>query len=58
MQADELYPNHIRWNYKNFFEAFERVSAEKVLFRGAISNGLRIGGLCSMMTGIHDYMKE
>ena len=53
-----MYPEQARWNYKNFVEAFERIAHERALFRGAVANGLRIGALCSVMTGIHDYIKE
>ena len=53
-----MYPEKARWNYKNFVEAFERIGHEGALLRGAVANGLRIGALCSVMTGVHDYIKE
>lgn len=53
-----MYPEKARWNYKNFVEAFERIGHEKALMRGSVANGLRIGALCSVMTGVHDYCKE
>lgn len=31
---------------------------EGALFRGAIPNGLRIGAICSSMTGVFDLVKE
>ena len=35
-----------------------RVSEEGALFRGAIANGLKLGGLVAVSTGVFDWLKE
>lgn len=58
MQVDEMYPQGYRRNYKNFLDGLMRATEEGVLLRGAVANGLRIGLLCSTMTGVFDWCKE
>lgn len=35
-----------------------KVTQEGAIFRGAFANGLKLGGIVSLATGIMDYMKE
>jgi hypothetical protein len=35
-----------------------RVSEEGALFRGAVANGLKLGGLVAVSTGCYDWIKE
>ena len=58
MQADEMYPDGYRRNYKNFLDGFLKATDEGVLFRGALANSLRIGTLACSMTGVYDWCKE
>jgi hypothetical protein len=58
MQVDEMYPKVYRRNYKNFLDFMMRACDEGVLLRGAIANGLRVGMICSSMTGVYDWCKE
>jgi hypothetical protein len=58
MQADDLYPERARRNYKGFLDGLQKVMEEKSLFRGSIANGLRVGALCASMTSIFDLCKE
>ena len=58
MQVDELYPEQVRWNYKNFVDGLTKVAEEGALFRGCIPHGLKLGGLVSVATGVYDYIKE
>lgn len=58
MQADDLYPDQAKRNYRNFSHGFSECLHEGVLFRGALANGLRIGALACSMTSLYDYCKE
>uniref|UniRef100_A0A7S3IUP8 ADP/ATP translocase n=2 Tax=Strombidium inclinatum TaxID=197538 RepID=A0A7S3IUP8_9SPIT len=58
MQADELYPEQCRRNYKNFADGFMKVAEEGALFRGAGANGLKFVGLVAAATGIYDSIRE
>lgn len=58
MQADELYPDRAKRNYKNFLDGLYKVMEERSLFRGSIANGARIAALASSMTSIFDLCKE
>jgi solute carrier family 25 oxoglutarate transporter 11 len=58
MQVDEMYPEQCRRNYKNFADGLVKVAEEGALFRGALANGLRIGGILTCAAGIHDWIKE
>lgn len=58
MQVDEMYPEQCRRNYKNFADGIIKVAQEGALFRGALANGMKLGGLVSVSTGIYDWMKE
>jgi solute carrier family 25 (mitochondrial oxoglutarate transporter), member 11 len=58
MQADEMYPEQCRRNYKNFADGLIKVAQEGALFRGALANGMRLGGLTAVSTGVYDWMKE
>lgn len=58
MQVDEMYHEGYRRNYKSFVDGLIKATDEGVLMRGALANGLRIGAICSSMTGIYDWCKE
>lgn len=58
MQADELYPDQCKRNYKNFIDGFIKTAEEGALFRGALANGLKLAGLVSVASGSYDWMKE
>ena len=58
MQVDEMYPEQCRRNYKSFADGLVKVAEEGALFRGALANGLKIGGILTCATGIHDWLKE
>jgi len=58
MQVDEMYPDGYRRNYKSFVDGIIKATDEGVLMRGAVANGLKIGMICSSMTGIYDWCKE
>lgn len=58
MQADEMYPEACRRNYKNFADGLVKVAQEGALFRGALANGLKLGGMVSVASGTFDWMKE
>ena len=58
MQADEMYPEQCRRNYKSFIDGLIKVSEEGALFRGSLANGLRIGGILAGASGSYDWMKE
>jgi solute carrier family 25 oxoglutarate transporter 11 len=58
MQADEMYPEKCRRNYKSFIDGLIKVSEEGALFRGALANGLKIAGLVSAASGSYDWVKE
>lgn len=58
MQADEMYPEQCRRNYKSFAEGIVKVAQEGALFRGALANGLRLAGMASAGAGTYDWMKE
>ena len=58
MQADELYPEKARRNYKSFIDGLIKVTEEGALFRGAIANGLKLAAMVSLGGGVNDWMKE
>ena len=58
MQAEEMYPEQCRRNYKNVVDGLIRVMDEGTLMRGSIANGLKIGALCASMTNVYDWCKE
>lgn len=58
MQVDEMYPEQCRRNYKNFADGIIKVAQEGALFRGALANGMRIGGLGAVSSACYDWMKE
>ena len=53
-----MYPEQCRRNYKNFADGIVKVAQEGALFRGALANGLKLGGLVSVAAGTYDWMKE
>ena len=57
MQVDEMYPERARRNYSSFIDGFIKC-AEGALFRGALANGLKLGGMVAIASGCYDYMKE
>lgn len=58
MQADGMYPESQRRNYKNFVDGLVKVTQEGALFRGGMANGLKLGGIVCLASGILDFMKE
>lgn len=58
MQVDDLYKKEARRNYKSFYDGFLKASEEGALFDGCIANGLRIAGLVTAATNMHDFIKE
>lgn len=58
MQADEMYPEQCRRNYRNVLHGFTRCIDEGVLMRGAIANGGKLAALCASMTCVYDWCKE
>jgi hypothetical protein len=58
MQVDDLYPEHCKRNYRNFFDGFVKTAQEGALFRGAIANGLKVAMIATPMTCLFDYLKE
>lgn len=58
MQADELYPQAGKRNYRNFFDGLYKVQEEGALFRGATANACKLAAICSSMTSIYDLVKE
>lgn len=54
LQAEEFYKR----GYNSFWDGLLKANEERVLFRGAVANGLRISMLLGTMTGLHDWMKE
>ena len=53
-----MYPEACRRNYKNFADGFVKTAQEGALFRGALANGLKLGGMVSVASGTYDWMKE
>ena len=53
-----MYPEGYRRNYKSFLDGMLKACDEGVILRGALANGMRIGALCSSMTGVYDWCKE
>jgi hypothetical protein len=53
-----MYPEAYRRNYKSLVDGLLKATDEGVLLRGSIANGLRLGMLCSSMTGVYDWCKE
>lgn len=58
MQADVMYPEAYRRNYKTFMQGLMKCVDEGVLLRGAMANGLKYGALCASMTNVYDLIKE
>lgn len=58
MQADAMYPEQCRRNYKNFVDGFIKVAQEGALYRGALANGFKYAGLVSVGGGMYDWVKE
>jgi solute carrier family 25 (mitochondrial oxoglutarate transporter), member 11 len=58
MQADGMYPESQRRNYRSFVDGLVKVTEEGALFRGAMANGLKLGGMVCLASGIMDFMKE
>jgi dicarboxylate transporter 10 len=58
MQVDELYPERARRNYRHFLDGLYRTMEEGAIMRGSIANGLKLGMICSSMSGIYDLCKE
>jgi hypothetical protein len=58
MQADGLYPDQCKRNYKSFVDGLIRVTEEKALMRGALANGLKLAGIVSVASATLDWMKE
>lgn len=58
MQADALYPDGYKRNYRNMLHGLGKAVDEGVLMRGALANGLKIGALLGSMTHANDWMKE
>ncbi len=58
MQADGMFPEGYRRNYRSFTHGLGKVLDEGVLFRGALANGLRIAALAGSMTNVFDWIKE
>lgn len=46
------------YGYQSFWDGLLKANEERILLRGAVSNGLRIALLLGSMTGLHDWMKE
>lgn len=57
-QADEMYHEAYRRNYRSFTHGLMKVVDEGVMFRGAAANGLKYGALCASMTNVYDLVKE
>ena len=57
-QADEMYHEAYRRNYKSFLHGLMKTVDEGVLLRGAAANGLKYGAICASMTNIYDWIKE
>lgn len=58
MQVDEMYPASYRRNYSSLYDGLIKASQEGSLFKGSIPNGLRIAGMISAATSLHDWFKE
>ena len=58
MQADAMYPEQCRRNYRNFVDGFIKVAQEGALYRGALANGFKYAGLVSVGGGMYDWVKE
>lgn len=57
-QADAMYHEGYRRNYKSLVHGMMKVVDEGVLFRGAAANALKYGALCASMTNVYDLIKE
>lgn len=57
-QADEMYHESYRRNYKTFTQGLMKVVDEGVLLRGAAANAMKYGMLCASMTNVYDLIKE
>lgn len=53
-----MYPEQCRRNYKNFADGLIKVAQEGALFRGALANGMKLGGLTAVSSACYDWMKE
>jgi hypothetical protein len=58
MQADAIYPDAYKRNYRNFVHGLGKVVDEGALMRGALANGLKISALLCSMQHANDWMKE
>lgn len=58
MQADAMYPEGARRNYKNILDGLMKCTDEGTLLRGSIANGFRMAAICASMTNAYDWMKE
>lgn len=58
MQADEMYPEKCRRNYKSFLDGLVKVAEEGALFRGSLANGLKLAGILAISSGAYDWIKE
>ena len=58
MQVEDMYPKAYRRGYTSFGDAITQIAKEGALFRGAVTNGVRIAVLLGTITGMHDWMKE
>lgn len=56
--ADQLYPEHLKRNYKSFIDGLVKVNAEGALFRGAVACGISYGMLLGSMSHFYDFSKE
>lgn len=58
MQADEMYPEQARRNYRSFIHGLMKACDEGVLLRGAMANGCKLAAICASMTNAYDWCKE
>jgi len=58
MQADALYPEAYKRNYRSFAHGIGKAIDEGVLMRGALANGLKLSALLVSMSHANDWMKE
>lgn len=57
-QADAMYPEGYKRNYRSFLHGMMKAADEGVLLRGSFANGIKIGALCASMTNVYDWCKE
>lgn len=58
MQADAMYPDAYKRNYRNFAHGLGKAVDEGVLLRGALANGLKYSAILCSMSHANDWMKE